>query len=108
LQNFVIENIYGDAECVICSSFLPISKLYNIKRHYSLKHSDFKDLIDGRERKLLELKAKYFLLHVAHTIPNKDNSALKNTSYVCRSVSLSKAMPAIHRWISFLYLMAER
>jgi len=82
LQNFVIENIYGDAECVICSSFLPISKLYNIKRHYSLKHSDFKDLIDGRERKLLELKAKYFLLHVAHTIPNKDNSALKNTSYV--------------------------
>jgi len=99
LQNFVIENIYGDAECVICSSFLPISKLYNIKRHYSLKHSDFKDLIDGRERKLLELKAKYFLLHVAHTIPNKEKYFEKYI--LCRSVSLSKAMPAIHRWIYF-------
>jgi len=35
-QYVIIENIYGDAERVICNYIFPISKLYNIKRHYCL------------------------------------------------------------------------
>jgi len=51
MQYFFIENIEGDAESVICYSTFPISKLYNTKRHYSLKYSDFNDLIDWRKLK---------------------------------------------------------
>lgn len=62
IDYFFIENMEGEAQCMICYSVISKKTLYKIKRHYCACHNLFEFFTgDERKVKLLELKAAFFL-----------------------------------------------
>ena len=46
---FVIQHNQGTV-CVICQTTIAVMKEYNIKRHYTTKHSTIYDAVEGQDR----------------------------------------------------------
>ena len=86
---FIVQHNQG-AVCVICQTTIAVLKEYNIKRHYSTKHSTLFDVVEGQDRvnKLEEMTKSLKKQQGVFTRYMKDPELVTKRSFkICESIA---------------------
>jgi len=86
---FVVQHNQG-AVCLICQTTVAVMKEYNIKRHYTTKHSTIYDAVEGQDRvnKLEEMTKSLKKQQGVFTDYKKDPELVTKLSFkICESIA---------------------
>lgn len=83
-QFFFVENMEGEAHCLICNKIIAHVTRYSLCRHYESSHNQY-DLILGTERSslLLQKKAEYYLNYFDYINNNNKNNNKSKKPHEC-------------------------